>query len=68
MGSCCFQQIYGLVANGSGIPPQRAGSSRKPVDEGDLRYVACKVDMLYLAQIKCLEIPEGSLKSQKDPR
>jgi hypothetical protein len=35
------------------------------VDEGDLQYVAFKVGKLHLAKTKCLEVPEGSLKTRE---
>jgi hypothetical protein len=43
----------------------RDGSSSKPVDEGDLQYVAFKVGRLHLAKTKCLEVPGGSLKTRE---
>jgi hypothetical protein len=44
-------------ASTSGTPPRGAGSFSKPVDEGELQYVALKVGRLHLAQTRCLEMP-----------
>jgi hypothetical protein len=40
----------------------------KPVDEGDLQYVAFKVVRLHLAKTKWLEVQVGRLKSQRQPK
>jgi hypothetical protein len=57
-----------LGTSSSGTPPQTAGSFSKLVGEDYLKYVAFKVDRLHLAETKCLEMPEGSLKIQAQPR
>jgi hypothetical protein len=56
-----FIEVISLGISGSGIAPQGAGSSSKPVDEGDLQYAAFKVDRLHLTQNK-RKVPGGSLK------
>jgi hypothetical protein len=43
------------------MPPQRAGGSSKPVDEGDIQYVAFKVGRFHMAKTKCPEVQGGSL-------
>jgi hypothetical protein len=63
-----LQETSGLVANSSGIPPQGAGSSSKPVDEGDLQCLDFKEGRHHLATTKCLEVPGRSLKSQGEPK
>jgi hypothetical protein len=57
-----FTEVSSLGSSSSAILPHGVGGSGKFVDEGDLQYVAFKVDRLHLAQIKCLEVPGGSLK------
>jgi hypothetical protein len=59
-----LQQTSGLGDSCSGFPPQGAGSSSKPVNEGDLQCLAFKEGRLHLAKTKRLEVPGGSLKSQ----
>jgi hypothetical protein len=39
-------------ASSSGIPPQGASCSSKPVDEGDLQHVASMVGRFHLAKTK----------------
>jgi hypothetical protein len=55
-----FTEVTTLEASSSGIPPQGAGGSSKPVGEDDLQYVAFNVGRLHLAKTKCLEVPKVS--------
>jgi hypothetical protein len=62
-----FQQISGLGASSTGVPPQSAGGAGKPVDEGDLRYEGYMVDRLHSIQTKCLEFQNESYSLSREP-
>jgi hypothetical protein len=54
--------VISHTASNSGILPQGASSSSKPMEEGKSKLVASKVDRLHLENTKLCEVLGGCLK------
>jgi hypothetical protein len=53
--------VHGVSS--SGIPPQGTGNSRKPIEGGDLKLVACKLGRLHLGNI--IKLPGSTRRKFK---